>query len=175
MRHSFLFILLFALCNAVKAQHSSAVAIKLKTDSVRNFIYTGPSSELLPAEFNAAALANEYYCDSSYSNNHIFTLTLRDNCTFFCETFYKPYNWARIEYRIGSYHISGDTIYLTYKQLLPGKKGDIYVSPTLSVSWIPPRPPQYLLLNKTRLFDPPLQRSFYTLTGKSQFDLGSCK
>lgn len=176
MKCSFLAIVAFILCNYAKAQNSSSVAaIKSKIDSVREFVYTGPSSDLLPAEFNTAALENEYYCDSTNYNGHVLVLTLRDNHTLIYEIFFKPYDWARINYRIGSYRFSGDTIYIKYKPLLKGKADQIYVSPILRVSWIPPAPPDYLLISKNKLFDPLNKRSFYTLTDKLQFDLVSDK
>jgi hypothetical protein len=176
MRYKFLTIVAFLLCNFAKAQHSSSAAtVKSKIDSVRKFVHTGPSSDILPAEFNAPALKNEYYCDSTNYNGHVLVFTFRDNHTLIYEIFYKPYDWARINFRIGSYRLSGDTIYMTYKQLLKGKPDQIYVSPIQLVSWIPPAPPKYLLLSKGRLFDPLNKRSFNMLTDKLQFDLTSDK
>ena len=181
MKFSFLFILGFLLANSIKAQDSSSVsAIKLKIDSVRNFIYTGPSTDLLPSEFNEAALENEYYCDRAYLKGlrlqgQISVLRLRNNHTLIYETYYKPYNWARIQFRIGNYRISNDTIFIKYRPLLEGKPGLIYVSPILRVSWIPPAPPEYLLLNKENLFDAIEQKPFNKLTDIQQFILESGK
>lgn len=176
MRLKLLVILGLFFWGDLKAQDVlSASSIKSKIDSVRNFVYPGPSSDLLPVEFNSNALENEYYCDSDYYGGHIFILRLRDNHTFIYETFYKPYNWARIAFCIGNYRIYGDTIHITYKSLLPGKADQIYISPTLHVSWIPPRPPEYLFLTKGWLFAPDRLRCFYMLTDKPQFDLESSK
>lgn len=176
MKLKLLVIIGFFFCDYAKAQTKLSISsIKSKVDSVRNFVYTGPSSDLLPAEFNSAALENEYYCDSAYYGGHLFVLRLRDNHTFIYETFYKPYNWARIAFCIGNYRISGDTIHITYKPLLQGKANQVYISPTLHVSWIPPRPPEYLFLNKDGLLDPGRQRFFRMLTDKPQFDLGNSR
>jgi hypothetical protein len=175
VKFSFLVILGFLLVGSIKAQDSSSVsAIKLKIDSVRNFIYTGPSTDLLPPEFNETALENEYYCDRAYLKRfklqgQISVLRLRSNHTLIYETFYKPYDLARIQFRIGNYRISGDTIYIKYRPLLEGKKDQIYVSPIIQVSWIPPYPPEYLLLDKESLFDPVEQKSFRRLKDKQQF------
>lgn len=52
---------------SIKAQDPASIfALKQKIDSVRNFIHTGPSTDLLPAEFHETALVNEYYCDRAY-------------------------------------------------------------------------------------------------------------
>jgi len=181
VKFSFLGILGFLLVGSIKAQDSSSVfAIKLKIDSVRNFIYTRPSTDLLPPEFNETALENEYYCDRAYLKGlklqgQISVLRLRNNHTLIYETYYKPYDLARIQFRIGNYRISGDTIYIKYRPLLKGKKDQIYISPILPVSWIPPSPPEYLLLNKESLFDPIEQKPFYSLTDKPQFIFGRDK
>ena len=181
MKFSFLVILEFLLVGSIKAQDSSSVsAIKLKIDSIRNFIYTGPSTDLLPPEFNENALENEYYCDRAYLKGlklqgQISVLRLRNNHTVIYETYYRPYDWARIQFRIGNYRISGDTIYLKYRPLLNGKTGKIYVSPILSVSWIPPTPPEYLLLNKESFYDPIEQKTFSRLTEKPQYIFKSGK
>jgi hypothetical protein len=171
MRFGYLFILGLLPCINVNAQNLfSKSVLKSKIDSASSQYPV--SSDLLPPEFNASALENEYYCDSAYFGGHVFVLRLRDNNAFIYEIYYKPYNWARISYRIGNYRISGDTVHITYKQLLEGKPDAIYLQPTLSVSWVTPRPPAYLLLNKGRLVDPFMQRHFYTLTEKPQFELG---
>lgn len=175
VKFNFLVIITFFFCDSVEAQNLNSIQTKSKIDSVRNFIYTGPSADLLPAEFNSSAMENEYYCDSAIYKDYVFVLRLRDNRAFISETYYKPYNSARIQFLIGNYRISGDTIYIKYKPLLKGKTDQIYLSPILHVSWIPPGPPEYLLLIEGRLFDPSRQRLFYTLTDKPQFDLKRSK
>lgn len=181
MRFSLLFVFWLLLTAAAAAQDSlSFSAIKVKIDSVRTFIYTGPSADLLPPEFNEAALENEYYCDRAYLNGlklkgQISVLRFRNNHTVIYETFYKPYDYARIQYYIGSYHISNDTIYIKYRSLLEGKEGQIYVSPILPVSWIPPAPPAYLLLNKENLSDLSEPKASFSLAGKPQFIFESHK
>lgn len=182
VKFSFLVFLGFLFTGSIKAQDStSAFAIKLKIDSVRNSIYTGPSADyLLPPEFNETALENEYYCDRAYYKGlklqgQISVLRLRNNNTLIYETFYKPYNWAIIQRHIAKYRISGDTIYIKYRPLLKGKLDTIYkvtISTIQSVSWIPPDPPEYLLLNKKGLFDIIDKRAFFRLTGKPQFSFG---
>ncbi|MBC7934194.1 MAG: hypothetical protein H7Y86_02375 [Rhizobacter sp.] len=175
VKFSCLVLLGFLLAGSLKAQDSSSLStIKLKIDSVRNFIYTGPSADLLPPEFNKTALENEYYCDRAYLKGiklqgQISVLRLRNNHTLVYETYYKPYDMARIQFHIGNYRMSCDTIYIKYRPLLKRKEDQIYVSPILSVSWIPPTPPEHLLLNKESLFDPNEQKTFYTLTDKPQF------
>jgi hypothetical protein len=173
MRIVLLIFLGLWLSNCSKVKNLSTSQLKSKIDS-SNFRY-GPSSDLLPPEFNSPALENEYYCNYTNRNTHLSVLRLRDNQAFIYETYYKPYSWARIDYRIGNYRISGDTIYVTYKPLLKGKPEYNYVRPTLSVSWIPPGPPDYLLLNSGRLHDPVGQRLFKYLTDKPQFDLERLK
>jgi hypothetical protein len=175
VKFSFLVIIAFFFCDSVKAQNLISIQTKSKIDSIRNFVYTGPSVDLLPAEFNSSALENEYYCDSANYKDYVFVLRLRDNHAFISETYYKPYNWARIQFLIGNYRISGDTVYIKYKPLLKGNADQIYLSPILHVSWIPPRPPEYLLLIEGRLFDPSRQRPFYALTDKPQFVLKRSK
>jgi hypothetical protein len=185
MKFSFLVILGFLLVGSIKAQDSSsAFAVKLKIDSVRNSIYTGPSADyLLPPEFNETALENEYYCDRAYLKGlklqgQISVLRLRNNNTLIYETFYKPYDWARIQWHIGNYRISGDTIYIKYRPLLEGKPdtiNKITISTIQSVSWIPPDPPKYLLLNKENLFDIIEKKAFSRLTDKPQFVFGRGK
>src|SRR5262245_15649693 len=121
IKFGFLVAFGFFLYNDAKAQKLSSVSsIKSTMDSVRKFVYPFPSSDLLPPDFNAPALQNVYYCYSTHYYGHIFALTLRDNNTFFYETFYKPYNHARISFRIGTYNISGDTLYLKDTSLLRG-------------------------------------------------------
>lgn len=180
MRLGFLVIFGFFLWNYAKAQKSSSISpIKSTIDSVRKFVYPLPSSDLLPPDFNSPALENVYYCYSTHYYGHIFALTLRDNYTFIYETFYKPYSYTRIGFRIGTYNICGDTLYLTYTSLLPGKPGTIYLSPTLSVSWVQPGKFEFLLLNKDNLLDPTKQkrkkRIFFVPTETPQFDLESCR
>ena len=185
MRVILLVIFGFFLCDNAFAQDlSSDSSIIAKIDSIKNSPFHFPSSDLLPPEFNSSALENEYYCESDsegtrvYRGN-VFLLKLRDNCTFIYETYYQPYNWSRIEFVIGTYIISRDTIYLTYKSLLSGKTDQIYLKPTLSISWRLPDRPKYLLVDKTRLSEPTVQRlkkgTFYKLKDKPQFDLGNCK
>lgn len=169
MRFIFLLLLGIVLSSCAKVKNLSASQIKTKIDAV----YFSPSSDLLPPEFNAPSLENEYYCDTIYFNGHTFVLRLRDNNAFIYETYYKPYNWVRIDYRIGNFHISGDTIHINYKSLLKGKADGSYVMPWWHVSWIPPAPPEYLLLQNGRLFDPSKKRLFYMLTEKPKFDLKS--
>jgi hypothetical protein len=159
-------------------------SIKYKIDSVRNFV-PYPSGDLLPPEFTSSSLRNEYYGESdsmsipTFYRGHVFLLTLRSNCTFIYETFYKPYSYARIEFFIGKYKISGDTISLSYESLLPGKAGEIYMSPTIAVSWRVPNKPNYLLLNKTGLSEPSEQRlkqaALYVQIEGAQVELGSSK
>lgn len=175
VKFNFIFIIAFFFCNSAEAQNLFSIRTKSKIDSVRNFIYTGPSVDLLPAEFNSSAMENEYYCDSANNKDYVFVVRLRDNHAFIFETYYKPYNWARIQFFIGNYRISGDTIFMKYKPLLKGNPDQIYLSPILSVSWMPPGRPEYLSLNKGRLFDPSMQRSFYALTDKPQFELKRSK
>lgn len=175
VKFSFLGFSGLLLVASVKGQDSSSVfSLKQKIDSVRNFIYRGPSTDLLPAEFNETALENEYYCDRAYLKGtrlqgQISVLRLRNNHTLIYETFYKPYDFARIQFHIGNYRISDDTIYIKYKPLLEGKKDQIYVSPIIQVSWIPPYPPEYLLIDKESLFDPIEQKPFRRLKDKQQF------
>ena len=169
MRIFFLVFLSLWIANCSRVKTLTIPQLKSKIDSA-NFKY-GPSSDLLPPEFNSPALENEYYCNYFDRKNHITVLRLRVNKAFIYETYYKPYSWARINYRIGNYLISGDTIFITYKPLLKGKPESIYIRPTLSVSWIPPLPPDYLLIKKRKLFDPVGQRKFLTLTEKPKFDL----
>ncbi len=179
MKFSFLVSVGFLIVGSLKAQDSASVfAIKLKIDSVRKFVQTAPSTDLLPPEFNEPAFENEYYCDRAYLKGtklqgQISVLRLRNNHTVIYETYYKPYDLARIQFRIGSYRISGDTVYVKYRPLLKGKKAQMYVSPILQVSWIPPAPPEYLLLKGEHLFDPLEQKPFYILTDKPAFMLGS--
>lgn len=172
MRIVLLIFLGLWLSTCSKVKNLSASQLKSHIDSA-NFIY-GPSSDLLPPEFNSPALENEYYCTYN-SNTRVIVLRLRDNQAFIYETYYKPYNWARIHYRIGNYRISGDTIYVTYKPLLKGKPGYIYIRPTRSVPWVMPAPPDYLLLKRGRLHDPVGQRLFKYLTDKPKFDLERLK
>src|SRR5687768_14705444 len=119
----FIFSVIFAFffCDSVEAQNLLSIQTKSKIDSVRNFIYTGPSVDLLHAEFSSSAMENEYYCDSANYKDYVFVLRLRNNHAFIFETFYKPYNWARIQFFIGNYRVSGDTIHIKYKPLLKGK------------------------------------------------------
>jgi len=180
MKFSFLVFLGFLFTGSIKAQDTSSIfAIKLKIDSVRNSIYTGPSADYsLPPEFNETALENEYYCDRAYLKGlklqgQISVLRLRNDNTLIYETFYKPYDWARIQWRIGNYRISGDTIFIKYRPLLEGKPdtiNKITISTVQAVSWIPPDPPKYLLLNKESLFDLIEQKPFWSLTNKPQFN-----
>lgn len=169
MRIGLLFFIGLWLSNCSKVKTLSLSQLKHKIDSA-NFRYA-PSSDLLPPEFNSPALENEYYCNYTNRNNHLSVIRLRNNGAFIYETYYKPYSWARIDYWIGNYRISDDTIYVTYKPLLKGNPEYIYLKPSLSVSWIPPAPPDYLLLNRSRLHDPSRQRVFNYLTDKPQFDL----
>jgi hypothetical protein len=168
------FLLLFLglwLTNCSNVKTLSTSQLKSQIDSA-NFRYR-PSTDLLPPEFKFPALENEYYCNYPDRKTHVSVLRLRDNQALIYETYYKPYSWARIGYRIGNYRISGDTIYVIYKPLLKGKPEYIYMRPTLSVSWVAPGPPHYLLFNRDRLHDPVGERFFYFLTDKPQFDLES--
>jgi|GEM_PF-4978656 len=179
MKFSFLIFLGFLFIGSIKAQDTSSIfAIKLKIDSVRNSIYTGPMADyLLPPEFNDTALENEYYCERTYLKGlklqgQISVLRLRNNNTLIYETFYKPYDWAIIQRSIGNYRISDDTIYIKYRPMLKGKPDTIHnitVSTITAVSWIPPDPPKYLLLNKEGLFDIIEEKAIFRLTGKPQF------
>ena len=186
MRFIFLIVFGFIVChNATAQNYSSISSIKKKVDSVRTSIFPYPSSDLLPLEFTSPTLEKEYYGVSdpktvpTFYRGHVFVLTLRNNCTFVYETFYQPYSCARIEFFIGKYRVAGDTIHLTYNSLLPGKPGEDYVSPTITVSWRLPPKPNYLLIDKTMLLEPFEQRlkkaTSYTLSDKSQFDFRGCK
>jgi len=185
MKFCFLVFLGFLFTGSIKAQDTSSIfAIKLKIDSVRNSIYTGPSADYsLPTEFNETALENEYYCDRAYLKGfklqgQISVLRLRNDNTLIYETFYKTYDWDRIQWYIGNYRISGDTIYIKYKPLLKGKPDTINritISTIQQVSWLPPDPPKYLLLNKEGLFDIIEKKAFFRLTGKPQFSFGRDK
>lgn len=130
-----------------------------------------PSSDLLPPEFNTASKENEYYFDYAKGKGHVSVLRLRENGAFIYETYYIPYKWARVNYRIGNYHLSGDSVIIQYRPLLKGKEGSIYIRPTIAVSWVPPPPPEYLLLQNNQLYDPVQQRTFQYLTEKPQFNL----
>ncbi len=160
------------LSNCSKVKTFSTSQLKSIIDSA-NLKYR-PSNDLLPPEFNSPALENVYFCNYTDST-HVSVLRLRDNQVFIYETYYKPYNWARIGFKIGNYRISDDTIYVTYKPLLKGHSESIYLRPALSVSWIPPGPPDYLLLNGGRLRDPVGQRLFNYLTDKPEFDFERLK
>jgi hypothetical protein len=169
MRIILLFFLAPLLCTCSSVKTLTTPELKAKIDSA-NYRY-GPSRDLLPPEFNVPSLENQYYCNYKDRATHVTVLRLRDNQAFLYETYYKPYTWARIDYRIGNYRISGDTIHIIYKPLLKGNPQYNYIRPRLSVSWIPPLPPDYLLLEKDRLLDPVGDRSFTYLTDQPAFDL----
>ena len=169
----------------VRQYHTSTIifppsSIKKKMDSVRKLV-PFPSIDLLPLEFASPAFRNEYYAESdsmsikTFHRGHVFLLTLRSNCTFIYETFYKPYSYARIEFSIGNYKISGDTLSLSYESLLPAK-ADKTVYPTkTAASWQMPDKPTYLLLTTKGLSEPFVQRpkkttSYVKIEG-GQFDL----
>ena len=163
----------------VRQFHTSAIifppsSIKYKMDSVRGLV-PFPSNDLLPPEFTSYSSRNEYYAESdslstpTFYRGHVFFLTLRSNCTFIYETFYKPYSYARIEFLIGKYKISGDTILLTYESLLPGSAGKVYISPTITVSWQLPDKPTYLLLN-TKGFSEPFEQRLKKTTSYAQIE-----
>jgi hypothetical protein len=184
MRSALLILFLISRFVTTAQELLSIDSLKKKIDSVRNFVYRFPSDDLLPPEFISSSLENQYYGQSEgktpgYYRGHVFLLTLRSNCTVIYETFYQRYSYARIEFHIGKYRVSGDTLHLTYQSLLPGKPGEIYVSPTIPVSWILPDLPEYLLIDKTSLVEPFEQRlkkgAFYSLSDKSQFDPRGCK
>jgi hypothetical protein len=151
----FLLLIIFGLMfNNKSIAQDSSFTYSTNSDSFR----LNPFNDLLPPEFKSASLENEYHSKSdsevvpiSYRGLE-FVLRLRDNCTFIYETF--SYKSARIEFYIGKYIITGDTIYLTYESLLPGHPDKVYLSPTTPVSWILPPRHKYLLINKNRLFDP---------------------
>src|SRR5688572_11273233 len=64
----------------------------------------------IPPEFDAASQVNEYYSEIDKSN-HFNILKLRADCMFIHEIHSKPYN-SIIRRELGTYKISGDTIYL---------------------------------------------------------------
>jgi hypothetical protein len=166
--------------SAVKFEPGS---LKYKMDSLRKFI-PYPSADLLPPEFISFALRNEFYGEAdsgTFYRGHVFFLTLRENCTFIYETFYKPFSYARIGFSIGTYKISGDTILLTYASLLPGKEGKVYKAPTMTVSWPLPDRPGYFLISAKGVTAPYEQRLKSTTYlkqvegGQYDLDVSKCK
>lgn len=181
-----LITLSYLLVDNSNAQNLTSDSLIIATlDSVSNSPFHNPSEDLLPPKFNSYTLKNCYFVGQFDSNatrpyqGNIFLLSFRDNCTFIYETFYQPYNNSRIEFAIGTYKVSQDSIFLSYESLLQGKPDRIYLKPTLSVSWILPERPKYVLIERDRLLEPTERRlkkgMFYKAKNKAQFEIRNCK
>lgn len=177
---------------AVKAQGTTLDSFILaKIDQEIKSQFYMPSADLLPDKFNLYSFQNCYYAlKNCYLNRpdstairpnqgNVFLLSLRDNNTYISETFYQPYNFVRIQFDIGTYKVSHDTIYLNYKSLLKGDAEKIYIASTQAVSWILPEQPDYFLIDGDRIYEPTerrlKKRTLYKPKSKQQFDLTNRK
>ena len=135
-----------------------------KVDSIISNDSFYPTVDRLPIDFNNFNTETIYYSKTGYKitsnfkNKYVFILKLRDNSTFISETYYLPYNWTRIDFQIGYYSITNDTLHLTFDSLRNEINGKAYISQSTPISWTMPTLPLFLLVDKKKLLNPRLEK-----------------